>query len=258
MMRINGVFFSPTHTSEKILNGVIEGMGSDPSSMVNLTYEESFSDYKEEDIVLFALPVYSGRIPVTALNRLNNLRGKGTRAVVIAVYGNRAFDDALAELNDVVESLGFSVISAAAFIGEHSYSEENYPIAEGRPDHWDLEKARDYGVKLRDILAEGREAGKPDIPGNRPYRERSPENSVHPVTDKNLCTLCLDCVAVCPTGAIDKSSPALTEGDKCIKCCACIKICSVHARAFHDPGMKAITEKLFNHFRERREPEFFF
>jgi len=258
MNRLNGVYFSPTHTSEKILHAAMEGFGITPSSVVNLTYKEDFCDYKGDDLVFFAIPVYSGRIPSVALDRLKNLKASGAKAVVIAVYGNRAFDDALLELATLVESLGFSVISAAAFIGEHSFSREDYPIASGRPDSKDLEKAREYGGKLFELSRRGDSLQKTSIPGNRPYRQGVSDNTVCPDTDGNLCTLCLDCVEACPTGAIERSSPGDTDGEKCIKCCACIKVCKAKARAFHNSSLQATTEKLFKQFSERREPELFF
>jgi len=258
MNRVNGVYFSPTQTSERILIAAMEGYGNIPSSMVNLTYEDSCSNYMGDDLVFFAFPVYSGRIPSIALERLTNLRGNGAKAVIIAVYGNRAFDDALLELATVVESLGFSVISAAAFIGEHSFSRENYPIAAGRPDSRDLEKARGYGKMLFDRSGRVNGYQKPIIPGTRPYREGSAKNTICPDTDENLCTLCLVCSGVCPTGAIDSSAPMETNGEKCIRCCACIKICTEKARAFHNPSIQAVTETLFRQFSERREPELFF
>lgn len=61
------------------------------------------------------------------------------------VYGNRDYEDALLELRDTVASLGFTPLSAGAFIGEHSYSTAEMPVAAGRPDATDLQTARTFG-----------------------------------------------------------------------------------------------------------------
>ena len=57
-----------------------------------------------DTVAVFAAPVYGGRIPRTALERMEGIRGEGTPAVVIAVYGNRAFEKAAAELADFVRA----------------------------------------------------------------------------------------------------------------------------------------------------------
>ena len=49
-------------------------------------------------------------------------------------YGNRDYEDALVELYDLALSLGLTPFAAGAFIGEHSYSTPEMPVAEGRPD----------------------------------------------------------------------------------------------------------------------------
>ena len=259
MNRIIGVYFSPTHTSEKIIHAVAQGAGEKSFNTVNLTFGAHKRNFGSDDLVLFAFPVYSGRIPETALARLQNLNGNGAKAAVIAVYGNRAYNDALLELRDRVIGLDFKVISAAAFIGEHSFSVSHYPIAEDRPDSRDLKKAREYGasiINMLDRISSGNRT--PDIPGNVPYRERSAGKPISPRTDENLCTNCLACISACPVGAITSNSPLKTDSGACIKCCACIKVCGVGARAFDDPGIEAITKRLYKNFRERREPEIFF
>ena len=43
---------------------------------------------------------------------------------------------------------GLKVIAGATFIGEHSYSTDKCPIADGRPNESDLDYAEDFGKKI--------------------------------------------------------------------------------------------------------------
>lgn len=88
-----------------------------------------------------------------ALERLREIRGEGTPAVVLAVYGNRSFDTAVAELASFVAGRGFVPVAAGAFVGEHSYSTPETPIAQGRPDARDLAAATAFGAQVREKLA---------------------------------------------------------------------------------------------------------
>lgn len=258
MIRINSVFFSPTQTSEKILNAVAESCGDPNPSSVNLTYGEESADFNKDDLILFAFPVFAGRIPELALQRMEKLKGQNRKAVVIVVYGNRHYDDALLELYNVVEKAGFNVLSAAAFIGEHSFSTSDFPIAPSRPDVDDLQKARDYGTKIRELLQSGTvRKDSLSIPGQFPYKERPLLDPVSPVTEQEFCRNCMACLQACPSGAVISAKPDKTDPEKCIKCCACIKVCPEKARRFADPGIAAITERLYKNFSERREPEIF-
>ena len=56
--------------------------------------------------------------------------GCGARAVLMCVYGNRAYEDTLVELADTAEKAGFHVIAAVAAIAEHSVVRR---FAAGRP-----------------------------------------------------------------------------------------------------------------------------
>ena len=131
---IHVVYFSPTHTSAKVVHAVAEGMGALSYAESDLTYEKPAEmESIEGELTLVAVPVYGGRVPDVALERLQMLRGKRTPVVPIVVYGNRDYDDALLELSDVLKRQGFVPVAAGAFVGEHSFSSAEYPVAAGRP-----------------------------------------------------------------------------------------------------------------------------
>ncbi len=129
------------------------------------------------DIVIIATPVYYGRVPEEVVPFLKTLKGQNKPAVVVVVYGNREFDDALLELHDLSVTQGFIPIGGGAFVAEHSYSSSARPIAPERPDSGDIQMAQLFGAKIMDKL---KPVNSPDallkitVPGNFPYRE--PEN----------------------------------------------------------------------------------
>ena len=47
------------------------------------------------------MPVYAGRVPALAVERLKGIKTSGVKCVIVAVYGNRAYEDALVEMQDV-------------------------------------------------------------------------------------------------------------------------------------------------------------
>lgn len=47
------------------------------------------------------MPVYAGRVPALAVERLKSIKTSGVKCVIVAVYGNRAYEDALVEMQDV-------------------------------------------------------------------------------------------------------------------------------------------------------------
>ena len=54
----------------------------------------------QDDLAVIAVPSYGGRVPTPAAERLAALHGNGARAVLVCVYGNRAYEDTLVELED--------------------------------------------------------------------------------------------------------------------------------------------------------------
>ena len=65
--------------------------------------------------MIIGMPVYAGRIPMVAVPRLSGLKGNGTPCILVATYGNRHYDDALVEMEDIAREHGFTVKGAAAW-----------------------------------------------------------------------------------------------------------------------------------------------
>ena len=140
------VFFSPTHTSAKIARAIGDGIGMERRIETDLTLDESITPIEIKNaLTIIAVPVYAGRVAPIALQRIRRLKGENAPVVLVAVYGNRDYEDALVELRDETTCLGFTPLAAGAFIGEHSYSRPGMPVAEGRPDANDLQIAEQFG-----------------------------------------------------------------------------------------------------------------
>ena len=184
-------------------------------------------------MAIIGAPVYVGRIPDVFIKRFNELDLAETVCIPVVVYGNREFEDALLELKDLIVQKGGTILGAGVFIGEHSLSTEDTPIAHDRPDKEDLKAARQFGRKLQESGTSRRRTIQ--IPGNHPYREVPPKPEVLIKTNKDKCTLCRTCIDVCPVAAIPQDNPLTTDKAKCLRCCACIKSCPENAREVTDP-----------------------
>lgn len=255
------VYFSPTGTSKRVVEAIAEGIQAS-GEHIDLTHPAARTQEFEklhDELAVIAAPVYAGRIPLEAVHRLRRLSADNTPAVLVAVYGNRHYDDALIELRDLAIELGFKPVAGGAFIGEHSYSTAEVPTAHGRPDADDLEKAAEFGRKIKEKM---RGVSRPQdipplkVPGNHPYKEgmRATSKPVNPVTKEDLCIKCGKCADVCPTFAITVSDMVTIKMDACIRCCACVKNCPTGARVMR-PRMLRFTEWLHTNCSERREPE---
>jgi ferredoxin len=260
---VNLVYFSPTRTTRKVLEAVVQPFQVEAVKHFDLTPPEArtrvFGEMQDQ-LTIIGAPVYGGRLPADAVQRLRRLKGSGTPAVVVVVYGNRAYEDALLELNDLVTAAGFRPIAGGAFIGEHSFASESVFIANGRPDGQDLGKAVEFGKAVQEKM-QGIDMldGMPPlkVPGNSPYKEWNKWLGVSPITREGVCIRCETCVAVCPTGAISMREALITDPGACIVCCACVKACPTGARVMEHPRVKRSQEWLSTNCYERREPETF-
>ena len=257
------VYFSPTGTTRKVLESVAKGIAVEDIEHIDLTLPGDiqltippFSD----ELVIIGAPVYGGRLPADAISRFKQLKASKTLVVVIVVYGNREFEDALLELKNLTVELGFYPIAGGAFIGEHSFSTKDIPIAYGRPDDLDVQKAIDFGTGIKEKVTALQTADAQtdlEIPGRFPYESHMLSISVSPVTDGETCTVCGTCASVCPTGAISVNTSVATKIELCIRCCACTKNCPTGARIWEDSKIKEITTWLHTNFSKRKEPSIF-
>jgi len=258
------VYFSPTGTTRRVLAGIAEGLGAARILVHDLTSPSEAGERVTagpDEVVLFGMPVYSGRVVREAIPRVKRISGKAL-AVPVVVYGNRDYEDALLEWRDLVAGQGFTPFAAAAFIGEHSFSTAERPLAAGRPDAADLEKARAFGEALLaaiEKLGGAGEASLVGVPGKTPYieRDRSHVEKASTRTIAEICTLCGACEAVCPTGAVRVGETVETDVSGCILCAACVRACPTDARVLDDPGMEKVAQWLYDNFKARREPEIF-
>ena len=257
------VYFSPTGTTKKILEGIIEGFQVSTVRQIDLTLPAANNrDFAitKDDFAVIGAPVYGGRIPVIAAQRLKQIKADQTPGVIVVVYGNRAFEDALLELFQLVKEAGFIPVAAGAFIGEHSYSTAATPIAVGRPDAQDLIQAKDFGAMIRKKIGKMQNLGAAaalSLPGKFPYQDFGKWPEMSPVILEDICNLCGVCAAVCPTVAITVDTTVLTDKKRCIYCCACVKSCPIEARVMEEPLIKQIARWLSTTFQERKAPDIF-
>lgn len=271
MRNIKLFYFSPTGTTEKIVKEVgrkisINLSGKETSEIIDFTLPKNrvnSPSFSKKDLIVVGVPVYAGRVPNVLLKYLKNIEGNGALAVAIVLFGNRNYDDALIELQDILSNNDFKVIAAGAFIGEHSFSKT---LGQDRPDNLDLEKARIFGEKIfNKIKNSSKEIEEFYIKENREYskyyiplgKEGKPADirKVVPKTNSN-CTDCKICAEICPMGSINFEDVTEITGI-CIKCCACIKRCPMEAKYFDDLDFIIHKKDLEVTCIKRKEPEIF-
>lgn len=267
------IYFSPTHTSKQVADAIVQGTGIINVSTLDITHESIETVVlPPSTLAIVVVPVYGGHVAPLAMERLETIRGTNTPVVLVVVYGNRAYEKALVDLDGFAMVHGLKVIAGATFIGEHSYSSEKYPIAAGRPDAEDLKLAFDFGQKISaKITAATLPENLYPVDVSRIQRPRQPffpllrffrkvialRRSGTPLPrapwfeDESLCSHCGLCVKKCPMQAIAKGDELHTDTTKCIKCCACVKNCPAKARVFDTP----FTVLLSQCFKKQKEPQ---
>lgn len=253
MSKLNLIYFSPSGTTEKVIKMFASNFENETVNynILNEIPKENVS-FDSEDITVFAVPVFAGRVPAVCAERLNFFKGSKTPAIVMAVYGNREYDDALLELTDIVKKNGFVVIGAGAFIAQHSIFNA---VAEGRPDAKDESALIEFSTKCKDVLNNFTGAEVISVKGNSPYMDAQPV-PFFPESDSK-CDECGACATVCPANAIPGEHPSQTIQEKCIACTACIHICPQKSRAFRGEKFPMISQGFAAKNSERKEPEFF-
>lgn len=274
------------------------------------------------ELVVWGTPTYAGRIPNKTLDFVREVVANPDRAdseafprnemaksgegnpqillnddfagnvmIPIAVYGNRSFDNCLAELGGLMKKGGHFPIAGIAMPTRHTFSKT---LGAGRPNTEDFKTLDEFCVKIRNKLMdidiapsvwEGRvepySMGSAEILKNFPTPEEllspakfpgeeSPEKyyvpkrldgepavflKAKPQVDADKCTGCGTCTEVCPMGSV---APGPVFSGICIKCQACIQHCKNGALYFDAPDFLSHVAMLEANFASPlKKPELF-
>lgn len=251
-MKVTTIYFSATYTTKRVVETVAKNL-SNKVTAYDITNDASTDEVviPADELVVVGVPVYAGRVPAMAVERLRRFRGNNTPVVVVAVYGNRHYDDAVLELHDIMTECGFSTVSAGAFIAQHSIFPK---VGKARPDAEDMADIKRFADRTLELSAG--KFGDISLPGDRPYKVPG-GIPIWPTASKK-CTACGACARLCPTGAIDPDSPKCVDKTKCIKCGRCIVVCPTKARRFYGIKYSLAAARFNSAFAAHRANEMWF
>ena len=228
---VTTVFFSPTGGTRRAAEIFTEYLTQNPRYM-DLTrrkLRKKKHRFSSGELLIAAAPVYGGQLPVVEEPLFSNLQGEGTPCVIMAAYGNRHYDDTLAQMKKRLEEQGFICIGAIAPVIPHIYSPV---LGKDRPDEQDRQILKRFAVEIKKRLEKGRTEGFVSVwvPGN-PEPEPKQMKPVEKTFDSTLCTNCQACVQKCPVNAISQETLEIRE-DRCLNCMSCVKVCKRGARGY--------------------------
>ena len=241
-------YFSPTGGTKKAAEMLATMLSQNPE-YIDLTrrkFRKQKQYFGKKDLLLAAAPVYGGQLPQLKEALFTNLKGDHTPCILMSAYGNRDFDDTLAQMKDILEARGFYCIGAIAPIIPHIYSEK---LGADRPNAEDEKVFRRFAVTVKQRL-ENRLEESLMIPGNPNPEPKTMKPVVH-YFDETKCKGCQTCVQKCPTSAIDKDTYQIKE-EFCVGCLRCERVCPGGARSSDYESVKKYLEDNFCHPKEVR------
>lgn len=252
-MQLSQIVFSPTGGTQRVADILAEALGQVGTQIDLAAAQTDFSTISlpADALAVIAVPSYAGRVPAAAAQRLAQIRGNQAQCILVCVYGNRAFEDTLVELQDLAEQAGFQVFAAVAAVAEHSIMHQ---YAAGRPDAADEQQLRSFAEQIQARFNQ-QGAGGVSIPGNRPYRKAG--GAVLTPKAGSDCVGCGLCAKKCPVQAISQENLRATDGQKCISCMRCVARCPKGARKVNGALLAVAAMTLKKACSERKENELF-
>lgn len=239
--KVKVIYFSPTGTTKKIIKNVIKGIESKEVDCVDLTEDNRISkieniDTSKVDLIILGAPVYGGFLYKEFRNYIKNIDFNNKAVAIVLLYGNATIMFSKREIISIVKKNNGNVVGYGEFIGEHSFSTEELPVAINRPNAEDINMAISFGEAIRDELKNNIEKNKNLSLFDRFIGKVADIKPVHtgrriftiPKTDYELCDNCGVCIKKCPKACIDNH--IITDKNACIVCMACVKACHNNAR----------------------------
>lgn len=249
------ITFSPTGGTKKVADQISCYLGNITNTVNLIRHDVSFSDVAvpSDSLAVIAAPVFEGVIPDIAIERMKEIQGNHANCVVIAVYGNRAYDDGLIQLKDTAELCGFNVIASVAAVAEHSIMRQ---FGSGRPDEEDSKELKKFAEEILEKLSSDEELSTDYfVPGSHEYKRLGNLNVVPKASAS--CTGCGKCADACPTGAINKNNIRTGDSSKCISCMGCIAACPKGIRKLNPVFLAAASLKMKDLLSGRKPNEIF-
>lgn len=267
--KIVNIYFSPTHSTEKIVNSILKGMGIGDQRVINLnSLKQRYSvrfHFLPSEVVILGIPVYEERIPTLLYPVLYKIKGQHQLMILVVTYGNISPGIALKQLYGIMSDQGFKITAAASFIGEHSFSVADTKFAPGRPDNQDLKKAVLFGEQIHKKIKSAKKIediqelhiGGKLLSMGRFLPKHSEMLFAHaPDINQQLCQRCYQCLESCPVNAIDSFS--LKSREKlCIRCFACVRHCPTNARKVVFKRAILVRTLLKKLAKKRKEPKIY-
>ncbi len=233
------ICFSPTGSTYKLCSGMINQMSTDYNiTLLDITppntRKNSTNTFFSGEVLFIAAPVYSHGGAKIAVDFIKKANLNFDKAVVICTYGCISCGSAVYELAKIIEKKGIPVIAAAEVPMMNSYATLSVNTKE-----FSVISEPDYKGFLRDflqIVCKKAQTKTTSIKLNRGFYSGNllPQKAIArlasyvPKANEGLCTSCMRCIEVCPSGAI--ISPLKTYKKDCFGCAACVKCCSSGAR----------------------------
>lgn len=237
-MSVYNIYYSPTGGTKKVSDILANAMSDNVRNIDLLKKNLSSQHFAKEDICIISVPAFGGRVPVDNIEKIKTFTSDGAKAVLVAAFGNRAIDDTLIELYDVVVSVGFTVVACIEAVAEHSLVRK---FGAGRPNSEDKTELETFTKKIIEKI-NNNDLSVPEFPGNRPYKDFK-ASSMSLVVDDS-CINCKKCARECPVDAIPMENVKTVDMAKCFSCMHCVSACPKKARHNSPTVTNALEERL--------------